>query len=334
MNQEVKLPSDPATRFREIYAALNSSRSFWGGSLPLRFASISAIACPGSAEQVAADIRRTADEIKEHSGWFGELNSPLRFIVSTMLLLSGDKAVNFLSEVERVRTIFRKVKLRRGAIYELMAILLLRQKAELQAIPDNAIDRFKAIYEQMKEYHWWLTGPDDFPACAMLVGQEGTPENICYRIEKIYQALSSRKFTKGDPLQTAANILFLTHLDSEEIAIRYFNLAQEFKSAGVRIWQSDYDELAILSFLDHTAQRIVGNVLSNREMMKELKPRPDPSMTFNLAASITFVHLVQLDKDANRLTDLKALMDMQQVINAQQAAAATAAATAATAAST
>ena len=99
------------------------------------------------------------------------------------------------------------------------------------------------------------------------------------------------------------------------------DLAAGFKNAGVSIWQSDYDELAILSFLDHPPGRIVEHVLRHREVMESLKPKPDRSLTFNLASSTTFLELVRLDPDLKTVIDAKALLDMQAIINAQQAAA-------------
>lgn len=328
-----QLPTDPLRRFVRLYDALNRDRGFWGDASSLRFAAMAAVTCPGEPADIARSLRATADEIKELSGWFGALRSPLRFIVSALLLLSGDSARAFFVEVERVREIFRRYGLRRGGIYETMAILILRQQQGLTPVPDGAVERFRALYEEMKRHHWWLTGPDDFPACAILVGEDGTAEDIGRGIETLYQALRGRGFSTGDPLQTAANILYLAHADPDSLADRYHRLAEGFRSVGVSIWQSDYDELAILSFLDHPASRIIDQVLDHRREMESLRPRPDRSLTFNLAAGIAFLELVQLDADLKQITDAKALMDMQAIIAAQQAAAAAAASSAAAAAS-
>jgi hypothetical protein len=92
-----------------------------------------------------------------------------------------------------------------------------------------------------------------------------------------------------------------------------------FKAAGIKIWQSDYDELAILSFLDHPARVVVERVVS---------------LTFNLASSIAFCDLVKLDSGMREITDAKALLDTQAIIAAQQATSAAAASSAAVAAST
>ena len=89
----------------------------------------------------------------------------------------------------------------------------------------------------------------------------------------------------GDPLQTAANLLCLAKGQPNDIAHRYRALSDGFTASGISIWNSDYDELAILSFLDHSARLIVDRVVRYREDMKKLKPKPDRSLTFNLAPS-------------------------------------------------
>ena len=329
MSSSVNLVPNPLDRFRDIYNALNEDRGWFGDASSLRFAAMTAVTCPGTPAEVAAAIRRMAEEIKELSGWFGELNSTLRFIVSAILVLNDDSADEFLEAVKQGRELFRRAELRRGGIYETMAILILRLQNDRQPVTEAAVTRFQALYEELKRHHWWLTGPDDFPACAILVGQDGAPVEIGSAIEDIYQALNKVGFSTGDPLQTAANLLYLAGLDAEVAANRYAELAAGFRQNGVSIWQSDYDELAILTFLNHPAQRIVEHVLEYREHMAQLTPSPGRLLTFNLASSLVFLELVQLDDNLDAITDAKALMDMQAIINAQQAAAAAAASSAA-----
>ncbi|MHC4696657.1 MAG: DUF4003 family protein [Planctomycetota bacterium] len=325
------LPDDPLARFRNMYEALNAERRWWREASPLRFAGMAALTCPGTPQAVATAIRRISSNIGSESGWVGRLDPRLRFIVATMLLARGDKARGFLKEVKRVRGMFRAAGLRRAAVYETMAILILRMHAQRAPITETKIRRFHAIYDEMKRHHWWLTGPDDFPACAILTGQKESPTHIGQAIEDIYQSLRAHGFSRGDPLQTAANILYLSRLNPREAARRYRSLAEGFRNNRVAIWQSDYDELAILTFLNHPAKRVVDHVLKNREAMKTLRPKPDRSLTFNLAASITFLELVRVDRNLKVITDVKALLDMQAIINAQQAAAAAAGASAAAA---
>ena len=330
---EILVPEDPLMRFQDLYTALNADRSWFQSADPLRFAAIAAMCIPGQAGEVAKSIRQIGDRIKAESGMFGAMRSDLRFIVAAILLSRGDTADGLMGEVRRVRALFRARSMRRAEAYETMAILMLRMKADQAPVSDDALDRFKAMYEEMKLHHWWLTGPEDFPACAILSGQDADIDEIGARTEAIYQALITVGFAAGDPLQTAANLLYLASGQPHDIAQRYHALAEGFKLAGVSIWRSDYDELAILSFLHHSAQQIIETVLARRAVIEALKPKPSRELTFNLASSVAFLELVKVDEQMHTITDARALMDIQAIIQAQQAAAAAGAAAAASAAS-
>ena len=67
------LPSDPLSRGVEIYNELNKNKGFFGDSSSLRFVVISVVCCEGSASEVADERRVKSEEIKDLSGWFGEL---------------------------------------------------------------------------------------------------------------------------------------------------------------------------------------------------------------------------------------------------------------------
>ena len=124
---------------------------------------MAALTCPGRPKTVATAIRRATESLRNEEGWFGRLDSSLRFIVATMLLAHGDNARGFLKEVKRMRKMFRSADLRRAGAYETITILILRMNAEKSPISEMTVQRFKAVYEEMKRHHWWLTGPDDFP---------------------------------------------------------------------------------------------------------------------------------------------------------------------------
>ena len=173
----------------------------------------------------------------------------------------------------------------------------------------------------MKRHHWWLTGPEDLPFCALLAGARGSPPEIGERMEALYQALRAENLSAGDPLQASASILALSDIEPGIAARRFRSLAETFREAGVAIWQSDYDELAILSFLDAAPRNVCDRVMLLREEMQALRPKPDRLATFNLASSVAFLELVGGDSSTKDLIDFKALRDIQAVIDAQRAAA-------------
>jgi len=316
---------DPLTRFKAIYDALNAERGWWSDASSLRFAAVAAVTCPETPEGVAKTIRGVAEELRKGARWYGELRSSIRFVVSALLVNAGDDPARFLAEVDRVRALFRERNLRRGGGYEVISVLLLRQEARLEPIPEASVARFQAIYEEMKRHHWWLTGPEDFPFCALLAGARGGPMEIGDTMEALYQALHTESLSAGDPLQTAASILALSGVEPRIAAQRFRDLVDAFRQTGVAIWQSDYDELAVLSFLDAPARDVADHVLRRREAMEALRPKPDRLVTFNLASSVAFLELAGTDPATKELIDAKALKDLQAVINAQRAAAAAAA---------
>jgi hypothetical protein len=321
MPVDLYIPDDVWGRFHALYKALNAERGWFEHPASLRFAAVTALTCHGEPEDVAAGIRDRADALKRAAGWFGELNSSIRFIVSAMLMQRFATVEAFVEEVEHVRGRFRAAKLRKGHVYEVLAILILHLQRDGRRVERETVERFKDIYEEMKHYHWWLTGPDDFPACAILAGLDAHPSDIGRDIEGIYQALNDKGFKKGDPLQTAANMLYLAKLPASMAAQRYKGLADAFQNEDVKIWQCDYDELAILSFINHPIELIVERTLDYRERLNALKPKPDAIMSFNLGASLAFLDLVRLDENLAQISDAKALQDMQAVINAQNAVA-------------
>ena len=223
-----------------------------------------------------------------------------------------------MAEVDRVRGMFREARLSRGGSYEVMAVLILLapNRGPCRA---GDVARFQAIYEEMQKHHWWLTGVADFPACAILVGQEGSPEAIGQEIEAIYQELHAAGFKKGDPLQTAANLLYLGREKSLVVASRFHALAEAFTSARAdlaeRVRRAGHP---VVPQRPARACRAAGAQEPRGAAGSD--PRPDRALAFNLASSIAFVELIRPAEPSPGITDAKAMMDMQALINAQQAA--------------
>ncbi len=328
------LPANALARFIDIYNALNAERGWFSDATPLRFAAIAAIVISGDPGEVARSIRSVADELQERAGWFGELNGSIRFIVAAMLVANEDSAADFMAEKNRVRSLFRDAKMSRGGSYEMITALIMRG-TEKHATDAADIERLQAIHKAMSKHQWWITGVDDYPACAILSKRDQSPAEIAQYAEDIYQAIHAAGFSRGNALQSAANLLCLTEDSPKTIANRFAELSEAFRLRGTRVWQNEYDEIAILSFLTEPSSQIVAQVLDNQSRIRELSPRPSRSLAFNLASSVAFTQLVQARVSDEPIADAKALMDLQAIIAAQQAAiiAATVAASSAAAAS-
>ena len=170
MAKTLRISEPPLERFKALYAALERDRRWWRDSTRLRYAAMSAIACGGEATEVAHGIRAMGKALEEECPWHWGVSSHVQFIVAALLLQNGDSAKRFVKELVRVRKLFRREKMHRALQFELLAVLILRIQAGGKAISQATIRRFKAIHDEMKSHHRFLTGPDDFPACAILTG--------------------------------------------------------------------------------------------------------------------------------------------------------------------
>lgn len=316
--------ADPLTRFTEIHAALASERRWYSDHAPLRLAAVCLITTPGDAVALAAATRRQDSALGAQLGWLSSIDPAVRMLIAAQMVKHDDDPAEFVLEVERVRAMFRAVGLRRGGVYEVLAVLVLRRVLGEVTIDRSHIERFRDIYEAMKRHHWWLTGPEDFPACAMLLARPEDPASIGAGTDAIYRALHERaQLWRGDSLQAAANVLYLAGAEPEELADRFALLLAGFRTdATQHIGQGQYDELAILCFLAWPIERIVETVLTTRDQLRATQSWIGKAGALNLAASLAFVRISADDGALGPLADAKLLLDMQTITAARHAAVA------------
>ncbi len=325
----IHLPDAPFERYRAIYEALEADRSWLEPPGIQRFAALTAVTTAGEPDEVARAIAEVAEGLKAGAGWFSDLTGPFRVFVSAGIARDAGDPAAYSDDVERVRALFREIGLRRGGgPWETAAIVVLRRSTPDATPVDRArVERFGAIYEAMKKHHFWLTGPEDFPAAALLVDRPGDPDVIGDGIEAVYQALRERGFPLGDPLQTAANLLAAADLDPRHAADRFQLLAERFRDADVSIWQADYDELALLAHLRGPVEPIVERTIAIRALVRELRPRPGILETFALGAGLTFIERIGHDELDEPVTDPHELDRIRRLLTTQAAHGAVAAAT-------
>jgi hypothetical protein len=311
--------ADPLARFRELFAALDQPSRMWTDRVPLRLAAINLITVPGDPEQIAGEFYTCDADLAGRLGMFTGTDPAVRRVISSQLLKSGDTPAAFVVEVDRVRALFRERKIRRGGVYETLAVLVLRRALQGAAIETAHVERFQAIYEAMKRHHWWLTGPEDFPACAMLVGRPGEPAAIGDGIEAIYGVLRDRvDLWPGDALQTAANVLYVTGAPALDLADRFALLAAGFRANKITVGIAEYDDVAMLCMLSLPVDKIVATVTNYRDQLAAASWFTGRGH-FSLATNLAFVHLVGSDPALGSLADAKLLLDMQAITAARQA---------------
>lgn len=317
MTRATEIPDDPCGRFVAIYEALNAERSWFGNPSSLRFGAMTTIGCPGDPADVAESIRAVDKALKDARSWYRQVPPIARFSIAACLVRDGDTAEAFLEELDRVREMFREADVPRGHVHETLAILIMRSQRDRKPVTEDAVRRLKAVYDEMKKHHRWLTGADDYTACSVLA-ELGDPEAVVGRSEEIYEALDRAGYSKGNQLQAAANMMAADGAPAHELVTRFRNLADAFRARSLSIHGGDYCDLAVLSYLDHETTNVVDRVLEHREVMKTLSPNPGAEMTFDLAVGITFLDLVQRDRDLEAIHDLKLTAQIQALVQQQQ----------------
>lgn len=312
---------DPLTRFTELFAAFDAGRGTFGDRAPLRLAAVTLVTTSGPAAIVAKRVRELDAELKPHYGWTSSVDASMRLVLAAALVRADESVAEFVAGSARVQALMREAKVRRGGVHEVLAALILRRVTGGEPTLAH-VERMRGIYERMKHHHWFLTGPEDLTACAMLVGREGTPEQIGDHVEAIYRRLADApKIWGGEALQTAANVLGLVALAPNEAADRFLAIATALRDAGLKVRGAEYDEVAVLAFLPRSAVLVAARVATMRERIKQDLAWYEDQEATSLATNLAFVQMLEGDDDARiaALADAKMLLDMQSIIAMRQA---------------
>lgn len=317
---------DPVARFLELFAALDRDRGWLGDRTPLFHAAASLVTVPGNAAVLAAGVRAGDAALAQHFGWTSGVDPTLRLVLAGALLRLGDDPATFAAAVARGRALMRQAEMRRGGVHEILAMLVLRRIAGGEVTYEQ-VSRVRELYEASKRHHWFLTGPENYVALAMLSGRAGDPVALGEHIEAIYERLEAAPKTwAGAELQGAVNLLGLVELAPAEAADRYLSVATALRNGGIKVRGAQYDEVAILSFLPRSPERIASLVADVRarllaDLQRELRWMGD-AMVVSLAASLAFSGLLVEEKDQRVATlgDAKLLLDMQSIVAMRQAA--------------
>jgi len=291
---------DILPRFTAIYSALRKTDDWRNRREWLRFAAQLAVLCPLEPAESAKRIRVAADILKRDGGWFSDLRSPWRFVVAALLVQDGIAAEDFAAGLSADHERLRQAGLRPGGLYGTMAVAILRHLGggKLDTIQ---IAKFAQLYDGLKAHHWWLTGPDDFPACACLTAVTGETGVLSARIEANLERLRGSGFTTGNHLLHAACLLALPDLPNGVAVVRFSALAQTIATRHGSLWHEDYDALAILCLLDHEPAIIVERISDFVKQLTLQEPTLQGQATFNLAADLTFLDLARCDRRGFRL---------------------------------
>jgi len=156
----------------------------------------------------AESLSRAMDALKLNAGWF----SPLRGNLLPMIAAFLDKpSTDVEDEVNRLfdkQRILRSVGFR-NTTHSYLAALLMTDDPDLY---ENEAREAKALYDEMKKNHFFLTSDDDY-ANSVLLGNRGfNPVTHAKSMRMYYDALRAEKFRAGNELHWMSQVM--TYVDA------------------------------------------------------------------------------------------------------------------------
>ncbi len=309
---------DPVERYLEVFEGLRSRKRWSTDTNILRFAALTLAAA--DVVDTGADVETTAKALVDEAGGFSPLASSIRHAVAAILIRRGLDPVATVRRTKETLTVFKEFKLRRGGAQPLLAALLLVLDAGGDMPSRATIARLKAIIDRWEEDHRFLTGIDDYPMAAMHATRDVSVEELGLSVEQIYQLLRRAKFSAGNQLQLVSHLLVFSEQGPREAAGRFERMAKELKAKGQRVWQGQYDEVALLVLSGGHVDEVSTRVIEYRERLRAVKPRPQKDVAFSIAAGVVLAEEAEKMESLEDPAAVANLRAVQAIIEAQQAA--------------
>jgi hypothetical protein len=306
-------------RFIELFEKLRK-RHRWTDATILKFSALALAAVRNRADEMEAEFEHAAAVLKNDAGFFSALNGASRFLLAAIVVASGEETKKALKELKRVQERLAERGFDEGqpaAVAGLILFLGSRGKA----VGDESVRKAIALWEKMKDRHWFLTDRDDLPMAALLTSSSWDVDTIDERVEAIWQGLLRAKRTRGNALQFTSHVLTLSRLDEDVIVRRFVHLCDELKKSGFKIGPDAYDEVALLALLPSDDTSIVGGFERVHRALRSRKGfRFDPAPTFSITTGIVLGACLERGSLLGEALSLGLLHNAEVLFQAQAAA--------------
>lgn len=309
---------DPVERYLEVFEELRRSKRWSTDTNILRFAALTLAAA--DVADAGVNVEATAKALADEGGGFSPLGSSIRHAVAAILIRRGLDPVATVRRTKETLAAFKEFKLRRGGAQPLLAALLLVLDAGGGMPSREKIARLKAIIDRWEEDHRFLTGVDDYPMAAMHATRDVSIEELGLVVEQIYQLLRRAKFSAGNQLQMVSHLLVFSEQGPREAASRFERMAKALKDKGQRVWQGQYDEVALLVLSGGGIDEVSTRVIEYRDRLMAVKPRPQKDVAFSIAAGVVLAEEAEKMRSLEDAAAAANLRAVQAIIEAQQAA--------------
>lgn len=308
---------DPIESYLRTFERLRARKRWSANSVTFRFVALSLGA---AAASISYDrLEEAATELRKRARWTSPLKSEVRYVAAAMILRRGQDPAAIHERVFETRDAFKAHKVPSRGTGPTLAALLLALHHEARPVPPGQFERLSSIYRRWRAEHRWLTSSSDLPAAALHATREVPVDVVTAEVERAYTGLMDSGFRRGNQLQLVSHLLAVDPRGTDAGVQRFCAVAEQLRHADERVGAGRYDEIALLALTQASASEVVERVLRNRDRLRAVKPRPDRTVAFTLAAGIELAADADIarERDAG---DLATLQSIQAIIDAQQAA--------------
>ncbi|WP_050179937.1 DUF4003 family protein [Domibacillus robiginosus] len=243
----------------------------------------------------------------------GSIFSPLRtihFPMTGLLLLQKGNGEEGVDELHLKYDLLRSAGFR-SSQYTYIAAFLIE--------PSTQPERVKAIYDELKKYHMFLTSNEDYPAAAVMASRPESVIELADASENYYHFFNKNGFWKGNDLQFLANMLVMNGLFEERTAHAVLEVKQELEQNGIKVRSMHYPALGIMA--------LSGNKEMCVQFVHELRSSPSLKWYKDIAVTLAaiFVSQTVIEASAGLTAAVQAMIQAQQAVIAASTASAVAA---------
>ncbi|AIY04324.1 hypothetical protein Plano_0359 [Planococcus sp. PAMC 21323] len=249
---------------------------------------------------------KAVDIIKKNEGWTSPLRSHLLHSAAAFMVLKEESVESSLKLVNQNQQALNDAGFWKTS-YTYLAALLMKN-------PEEA-ERIRALYEEMKKHHKFLTSNEDIPYAALLSSREGSIEERAATMNMYYKDLREHGFSMGNDLQWLSQIMTFESPDYDpEIVGKVLAIQHYFKDEKIKIKYAQYPTLGFLAITGiggNALSEIVSNI---RELESNKIFRWYKDMAFSTAVQQTMADNMGARDIAEMAfsTSLEALMQAQQ----------------------
>lgn len=261
------------------------------------------------SQDQAFDVKKheaAVEVIKKNEGWTSPLRSYLLHVAAAFMVMKEEAVESSLQLVNQNQKALNDAGFWKTS-YTYLAALLMKK-------PEEA-EQARALYEEMKKHHKFLTSNEDIPYAALLGSREGSLEERAATMNRYYRDLREQGFTMGNNLQWLSQIMtFDSPVYDPKIVGKVLAIHQFFKEEKIKISLTQYPVLGFLAVTEIDGKALEGIVENTRELEKNKIFRWYKDMAFSTAVQQVMADNIEVRDVATMTfaTSLETLMQAQQ----------------------